>query len=91
MHKKLTAIIVDDEPTARAILLRHLRQIPLVEVLGDFKNAIDIFNKYNIFNECKKKTEGFISKSIMCLEKLPDTKIKNHLVGLANESIERSK
>ena len=41
MHKKLTAIIVDDEPTARAILLTHLRQIPLVEVLGDFKNAIE--------------------------------------------------
>ena len=58
---------------------------------NDFQNAINIFNKYNIFNECKKKTEEFISESIKCLEKLPDSKIKNHLIGLANENIERSK
>ena len=58
---------------------------------NDFQNAINIFNKYNIFNECKKKTEEFISESIKCLEKLPDTKIKNYLIGLANENIERSK
>ena len=66
--------------------LKELNQEP-----NDFKNAINIFNKYNIFNECKKKTEGFISKSIKSLKKLPDTKIKNYLIGLANESIERSK
>ena len=66
--------------------LKELNQEP-----NDFNNAIDIFNKYNIFNECKKKTEEFISKSIKSLEKLPDTEIKNHLIGLANESIERSK
>ena len=66
--------------------LKNLNQEP-----NDFKNAINIFNKYNIFNECKKKTEGFISKSIKSLKKLPDTKIKNYLIGLANESIERSK
>ena len=39
----------------------------------------------------QKKTEEFISISIKSLEKLPDTEIKNHLIGLANESIERSK
>ena len=66
--------------------LKELNQEP-----NDFQNAINIFNKYNIFNECKKKTEEFISESIKCLEKLPDTKIKNHLIGLANENIERSK
>ena len=66
--------------------LKELNQEP-----NDFKNAINIFNKYNIFNECKKKTEEFISKSIKSLEKLPNTKIKNNLIGLANESIERSK
>ena len=53
-------------------------------------NAIDIFNKYNIFEDCKKKTQEFISVSIKCLEELPDSEIKNNLVGLANESIERS-
>ena len=66
--------------------LKELNQEP-----NDFKNAINIFNKYNIFNECKKRTEEFISKSIKSLEKLPNTIIKNNLIGLANESIERSK
>ena len=66
--------------------LKELNQKP-----NDFNNAIDIFNKYNIFNECKKKTREFISVSIKSLEKLPDTEIKKHLIGLANESIERSK
>ena len=66
--------------------LKELNQEP-----KDFNNAIDIFNKYNIFDECKKKTQEFISVSIKCLDKLPDTEIKKYLIGLANESIERSK
>ena len=66
--------------------LKELNQEP-----NDFNNAIDIFDKYNIFNECKKKTEEFISISVKSLEKLPDTEIKNYLIGLAIESIERSK
>ncbi len=66
--------------------LKELNQEP-----QDFNNAINIFNKYNIFDRCKKKTEEFISISIECLQKLPDTEIKNYLIGLANESIERSK
>ena len=66
--------------------LKELNQEP-----NDFKNAINIFNKYDIFNECKKRTEEFISKSIKGLEKFPDTIIRDNLIGLANESIERSK
>ena len=66
--------------------LKELNQEP-----NDFKNAINIFNKYDIFNECKKRTKKFISKSIKCLEKFPDTIIRDNLIGLANESIERSK
>ncbi len=66
--------------------LKELNQKP-----NDFNNAIDILNKYNIFNECKKKNEQFISLSVNSLKKLPDTEIKNHLIDLANESIERSK
>ena len=66
--------------------LKELNQEP-----NDFNKAIDIFNKYNIFNECKKKTKQFISTSVKCLEKLPNTEIKINLIGLANESIERSK
>ena len=66
--------------------LKELNQEP-----NDFQNAINIFNKYDIFNECKKKTEEFISESVKSLEKLPNTKIKNYLIGLANENIERSK
>ena len=52
--------------------LKELNQEP-----NDFNNAIDIFNKYNIFNECKKKTREFISVSVKSLEKLPNTEIKN--------------
>ena len=66
--------------------LKELNQEP-----NDFNNAIDIFNKYNIFNECKMRTEEFISDAIKCLDKLPNTEINKHLIGLANESIERSK
>ena len=65
--------------------LKELNQEP-----HDFVNAIDIFNKYNIFEDCKKKTQEFISISIKCIEKLPNTEIKDYLIGLANESIERS-
>ena len=66
--------------------LKELKQGP-----NDFNNAIEILNKYNIFNECKKKTEEFISASIKCLDKLPSKEINNLLIGLANESINRSK
>ena len=65
--------------------LKELNQEP-----HDFVNAIDIFNKYNIFEDCKKKTQEFISISIKCIEKLPNTEIRDYLIGLANESIERS-
>ncbi len=57
----------------------------------DFVKAIEIFNKYNVFEDCKKKTQEFISLSIKCLVKLPNTETKNYLIGLARESIERSK
>ena len=76
-------------PKEKQFWIKTLKE--LNQETNDFQNAINIFNKYNIFNECKKKTEEFISESIKCLEKLPDTKIKNHLIGLANENIERSK
>ena len=76
-------------PKEKQFWVRTLKE--LNQERNDFNNAIDIFNKYNIFNECKKKTEEFISVSVKSLEKLPDTEIKNHLIGLANESIERSK
>ena len=66
--------------------LKELNQEP-----NDFKNAINIFNKYNIFKECKLRTEEFIYKSIKCLEKFPNTIIRDNLIGLAHESIERSK
>ena len=66
--------------------LKELNQEP-----QDFINAIKIFKKYNIFEDCKKKTREFVSVSIKSLEKLPDTEIKKHLICLASESTERSK
>ena len=51
--------------------LKELNQEP-----NDFKNAINIFNKYNIFNECKKKTEEFISNLLSVLKNYPIQKLK---------------
>ena len=66
--------------------IKELKQGP-----EDLNNAIEIFKKYNIFEDCKKKSQEFIFKSIKSLEKLPNTEIKNYLIGLAKESVERSK
>ena len=66
--------------------IKELKQEP-----KDLNKAIKIFKKYNIFEDCKKKSQGFIFESIKSLEKLPNTEIKNCLIGLAKESIERSK
>lgn len=41
MTKVYKAIIVDDEPTARDILMTHMVRIPIISVEGYFKNAID--------------------------------------------------
>ena len=41
MSKVYTAIIVDDEPTARDILMTHLQRIPMITVAHYFKNAIE--------------------------------------------------
>ena len=58
---------------------------------NDFEKALDIFYKYNIFEDCKLKAKEFVLKSIISLDQLPDTEFKEHLIGLANESIQRSK
>ncbi|MEH6658209.1 LytTR family DNA-binding domain-containing protein [Leeuwenhoekiella marinoflava] len=41
MSKQLKAIIVDDEPTAREILRTHLKNIALVHIEEEFKNALE--------------------------------------------------
>src|SRR5258708_36396939 len=38
--KKMTCIIVDDEPVARKILREFTQQIPFLELAGEFENAI---------------------------------------------------
>jgi len=58
---------------------------------NDFEKALTIFHKYNIFESCKLKAQEFISKSKISLDQLPDTEIKEHLIGLADESIQRSR
>jgi octaprenyl-diphosphate synthase len=58
---------------------------------NDFEKALTIFNKYNIFEDCKIKAQEFISKSKISLDQLPNTEFKEHLIGLADESIQRSK
>ena len=58
---------------------------------SDLNTALEIFNKYNIFVECKKMAVEFIIKSIKSLEDFSNSKFKDYLIGLANESIDRSK
>ena len=58
---------------------------------SDLNTALEIFNKYNIFVECKKMAAEFIIKSIKSLEDFSNSKFKDYLIGLANESIDRSK
>ena len=57
----------------------------------DLNTALEILNKYNIFVECKKMAVEFIIKSIKSLEDFSNSKFKDYLIGLANESIDRSK
>ena len=66
--------------------IKELKQEP-----SDFNKALTILNKYNIFNECKNKAQEFISIAKEALFELPNTKFKEYLVGLADESIERYK
>ena len=58
---------------------------------SDFNKALTILNKYNIFEECKKKAREFILIAQEALFELPNTKFKEYLVGLADESVERYK
>ena len=57
---------------------------------SDFNKALNILNKYDIFDKCKDKAKEFISLARDALIELPNTKFKKYLVGLADESIERS-
>ena len=73
----------------KKFLDRTLRE--LKQYTGDFDEALNIFKKYNIFEDCKLKAQEFISKSKISLEQLPNTQFKEHLIGLASESTQRSK
>lgn len=44
MNKTYTAILVDDEPTARDILATHLDKIDSIEVIASCKNASEAFS-----------------------------------------------
>lgn len=66
--------------------IKELKQEP-----SDFNKALTILNKYNIFDECKNRAQEFISTAQEALFELPNTKFKEYLFGLADESIERSK
>jgi two-component system, LytTR family, response regulator len=40
-HNMVTCIIVDDEPMARDVIRRYVEQTPMLELKGEFGNAID--------------------------------------------------
>jgi DNA-binding LytR/AlgR family response regulator len=44
MDAKINCIIVDDEPTARAVLKIHLSKIPNINLVASCKNAIEAFH-----------------------------------------------
>ena len=66
--------------------IKDLKQEP-----SDFSKALNILNKYDILDECKNKAQEFVSIANEALFELTNTKYKEYLVGLADESIERSK
>ena len=37
----IRCILVDDEPLARSLLKGHIAEIPYLELLGSFKNALE--------------------------------------------------
>ena len=36
----IKCIVVDDEPLARSLLEDHIKEVPFLEHLGSFKNAV---------------------------------------------------
>ncbi|MCX2838609.1 LytTR family DNA-binding domain-containing protein [Salinimicrobium sp. MT39] len=48
MTKKISCIIVDDEPTAREVITTHLARIEHVEVLGSCESSGEAFGLINI-------------------------------------------
>ena len=65
--------------------IKELKQGP-----SDLNIALEIFNKYDIFVECQKIAEKFVNKSKLSLENFPNSKIKDYLIGLVDESIYRN-
>ncbi|TPN82155.1 LytR/AlgR family response regulator transcription factor [Aquimarina algicola] len=47
MSTKISCIIVDDEPTARDILMSHLSKIDQIQVIAKCGNALEAFNCIN--------------------------------------------
>ncbi len=44
---KISCIVVDDEPTAREIIVEHLSKIDQIEVIATCNNALEAFNSIN--------------------------------------------
>lgn len=49
-NNKARCLIVDDEPLARDVLRRYCAKLPMVDLVGEFSNAIDAF-VYLQYNE----------------------------------------
>jgi DNA-binding LytR/AlgR family response regulator len=47
MDKKVSCLIVDDEPTAREILNTHLSKIERIQIVGSCSGAVEAFNIIN--------------------------------------------
>ena len=47
MQFKINCIIVDDEPTAREILIKHIEKIDALQLIDECENATEAFNSIN--------------------------------------------
>lgn len=47
MSRKITCVIVDDEPVAREILISYIAKIPNLELIKSCKNAMEAFEIIN--------------------------------------------
>lgn len=48
MSKKITCVVVDDEPIARDILTSYIEKIPNLHLVKSCKNAVEAFEEMNI-------------------------------------------
>ena len=76
-------------PSEKQFWTKTLKNLEQEET--DIDNALNILEKYHVFDECKLIADNFIKISIQSLNELPYTEFTKPLLELANQSIKRTK